>query len=98
MKITLDPNKLEEVASKLRAMAHPMRIAVIELLEREGELNVTQIYEALKIEQATASHHLNILKAKKVLNARRDGKKTFYSVYPNSMINIAECIHRCDNH
>jgi len=70
----LDPQKLEEAASKLRAMAHPMRIAIIGLLEQQEQMNVTQIYEALKIEQASASHHLNILKTKGVLNQDEAGK------------------------
>jgi ArsR family transcriptional regulator, virulence genes transcriptional regulator len=62
----LDPKKLEEAASKLRAIAHPMRIAIIGMLEKKEQMNVTEIYEALKIEQASASHHLNILKTKNV--------------------------------
>lgn len=93
----LDINRLEEAAAKLRALAHPMRVAIIELLDREKELNVTTIYEALAIEQATASHHLNILKNKGVLNSRRDGKNTFYSIRPDSILQIIECVTRCDN-
>jgi DNA-binding transcriptional ArsR family regulator len=96
MNIELDAHKLEEVAAKLRAIAHPMRIAIMSLLEKEGELNVTDIYEKLKIEQATASHHLNILKSKRVLESKRDGKKTFYKVRQDSIIRIADCISRCE--
>ena len=59
--LKLDIVKLEAAASKLRAMAHPMRIAIIELLNNNKKLNVTEIYESLRIEQAAASHHLNIL-------------------------------------
>jgi len=97
MKEYLDINRLEEAASKLRAIAHPMRIAIIGYLEDEGECSVTQIYEALEIEQATASHHLNILKSKGVLKSVRDGKKTFYSVKPDSILQIVECLNKCDN-
>ena len=60
-KPTLDLQKLETAASKLRAMAHPMRIAIIDLLTDNKKLTVTEIYENLNIEQASASHHLNIL-------------------------------------
>lgn len=97
MSAHLDINRLEEAAAKLRALAHPMRVAIIELLDSEKELNVTMIYEALKIEQATASHHLNILKNKGVLNSRRDGKNTFYSIRPDSILQIIECVTRCEN-
>ena len=74
-KLDLDVVKLEMAASKLRAMAHPMRIAIIDLLHNNKRQSVTEIYQKLNIEQAAASHHLNILKNKGVLVSRRDGKK-----------------------
>jgi DNA-binding transcriptional ArsR family regulator len=95
MTVVLDIEKLEEVASKLRAVAHPMRVAIIQLLDEEKQLNVTQIYTKLNIEQATASHHLNILKSKGVLASRRDGKQTFYSIKEDSIIRIVDCVSRC---
>ena len=63
-KLEIDVNKLEMAASRLRSIAHPMRIAIIDLLGNNAKLNVTEIYTKLKIEQAAASHHLNILKSK----------------------------------
>ena len=78
-KATLDIQKLELAASKLRAMAHPMRIAIIDLLTDNEKLSVTEIYERLNIEQASASHHLNILKNKGLLESKRDGKMIYYS-------------------
>jgi len=97
MPAKLDIHRLEEAASKLRALAHPMRVAIIELLDKNKELNVTHIYETLDIEQATASHHLNILKNKGVLSSRREGKNTFYSIRPDSILQIIECVTRCEN-
>lgn len=91
----LDPRKLEEAASKLRAIAHPMRIAIIGLLENNEQLNVTEIYEALRIEQASASHHLNILKTKGVLDSRRSGKNTFYFIKHEALSQMIECLNRC---
>ena len=76
VKTEIDPRKFEEAASRLRAIAHPMRIAIIGLLEKKAKMNVTEIYERLQIEQAAASHHLYILKSKGVLISRRSGKNT----------------------
>ncbi len=95
-KLLLDITKLEMAASKLRAMAHPMRIAIIDLLNANEKMSVTQIYKKLKIEQASASHHLNILKNKGVLISRRDGKKIFYSLKSNTLKEIIDCINRCN--
>lgn len=94
--LVIDINKLELAASKLRAIAHPMRIAIIELLNKSPKLSVTEIYKNLKIEQASASHHLNILKNKGVLVSKREGKKIFYSLKNVSLTEIVECINRCN--
>ena len=94
-KENLDINKLEMAASKLRAIAHPMRIAIIELLDQNKKMSVTEIYRNLGIEQASASHHLNILKIKGVLVSKRDGKKIFYSVRNEALSEIIQCINKC---
>jgi len=96
MKKKLDYKRLEEAASKLKALAHPMRVAIIELLDSRKEMSVTEIYQYLEIEQAAASHHLNILKSRDVLKSTRRGKKTFYSIKPNSVLKIIECVSHCE--
>ena len=95
-KLVLDITKLEMAASKLRAIAHPMRIAVIDLLNEKSKMSVTEIYSALDIEQASASHHLNILKNKGILVSKREGKKIFYSLKSVTLSEIIECINRCN--
>ena len=65
MKITdLNIGQLESAANMLKAIAHPMRIAILSFLEDGKRLSVTEIYEKLQIEQSTTSHHLGILKDK----------------------------------
>jgi DNA-binding transcriptional ArsR family regulator len=95
-KLVLDITKLEMAASKLRAIAHPMRIAIIDLLNEKRKLSVTEIYEYLDIEQASASHHLNILKNKGVLVSKREGKKIIYALKNVTLTEIIECINRCN--
>jgi len=56
MKINeLEPAKLEQAANMLKAIAHPMRIAILGFLEDGKRLTVTEIHELLKIEQSTTS-------------------------------------------
>lgn len=95
-KLVLDINKLEMAAGRLRAIAHPMRIAIISLLDEHNKLSVTEIYTALDIEQASASHHLNILKTKGVLVSKREGKKILYSLKSQILSEIIDCINRCN--
>ena len=94
-KVKLDIEKLEMAASKLRAIAHPMRIAIVDLLTSNPKMTVTEIYENLNIEQASASHHLNILKNKGLLDSKRDGKMIYYSLKFEHLTEVIDCINRC---
>jgi len=91
----LTVEQLEHAASMLKAIAHPMRIAILNLLENGKRLTVTEIHETLKIEQSTASHHLGILRDKDVLQAKREGKNTFYSIKHERLNTLIECISSC---
>lgn len=94
-KVKLDVEKLEMAAGRLRAIAHPMRIAIIDLLTYNKKMTVTEIYERLEIEQASASHHLNILKGKGLLESKRNGKMIFYSLKYEQLTEVVDCINRC---
>ncbi|HBZ66628.1 MAG TPA: transcriptional regulator [Bacteroidales bacterium] len=96
-KIELDIAKLESAASKMRSIAHPMRIAIIEMLSESTKMSVTEIYERLHIEQAAASHHLNILKSKGILASKREGKKIFYMLRNKAISQILDCLNRCND-
>ncbi len=80
MKTHFNADFLEDSTETLRAIAHPIRIAIIDLLFNNGQMTVTDIYSHLKIEQAIASHHLRILKNKDVVTVERDGKNSLYSL------------------
>lgn len=96
MKFTkLSVIQLETAANMLKAMAHPMRIAIMNMLDESKELSVTQIHEKLDIEQSTASHHLGILKDKGILFSKREGKNTLYSIKHENFKSIVECINKC---
>ena len=87
-------SQLEYAAELLKALSHPLRIAILNLLE-EKELTVTQIHSSLNIEQAVASHHLSILKSKDILVSKRRGNKTFYCIKNNNFIQLLACINNC---
>lgn len=71
---------LEAATESLRALAHPHRILIVDMLYRNREMNVTEIYEELGIEQAVASHNLRILKDRGIVSVRRDGKNSYYAL------------------
>jgi DNA-binding transcriptional ArsR family regulator len=67
-------------AGTFQALSHPTRIAIIEMLRDEGEVPVSRIYEQLGLEQANASQHLAILRAKQIVVGRKEGNQVFYSL------------------
>jgi len=93
--LNLNSEDLLGAASMLKVLGHPIRISIIELLESSPRMSVTEIFKALKIEQAIASHHLNTLKNKRILSSERVGKNTYYSVSHNSLISAVKSVRNC---
>ncbi len=80
-------------ASIFQALGHPTRIAIIEAL-REGELAAGVIIERLGIEQANASQHLSILRAKHIVTSRKEGNQVFYAVRDPLLIEVLDIMRR----
>ena len=91
----LNIDQLENSANMLKAIAHPMRIAILTFLEDGKKLSVTEIHNLLKIEQSTTSHHLGILKDKGILASKREGKNTFYFLKHEKLSQIINCVSQC---
>ena len=67
-------------AGVFQALAHPTRIALVELLRDEGEVPVSRLYEQLGLEQANVSQHLAVLRSRQLVVGRKDGNQVFYSL------------------
>jgi DNA-binding transcriptional ArsR family regulator len=92
---TMGAAKLERAAAMLKAIAHPLRIQIIELLKGGKKLSVTEIYETLQIEQAIASQQLAILKEKDVLDSEKEGKNCYYFLKYQHIELIISSIEAC---
>lgn len=92
MKTRFKHEFLNEGTETLRAIAHPMRIAIIDVLHKKRNMTVTEIFEQLDIEQAIASHHLRILKSKNVVDVKRDGKNSIYYLTDHDYYTIVEIL------
>ena len=74
------PDSLRQFKAEIfHALAHPTRIAIIDLL-REGESPVSDFVDQLKLEQANLSQHLAVLRARQIVVTRKAGNQVFYSV------------------
>ena len=88
------PDTLRQFKANIfQALAHPTRIAIIEVL-RDGELPAGAIIERLGLEQANASQHLSILRAKQIVTSRKEGNQVFYAVRDRLLIEVLDIMRR----
>ena len=88
----MDKKVAEHVAEVLKAVAHPVRLQIVELLETR-EMCVGDIVAAVGGKQAITSQQLNMMKDKGVLNCRRDGVKVYYRIENKNVIKLLDCIY-----
>jgi ArsR family transcriptional regulator len=91
----IELNQMEQAAYTLKAISNGTRLCVISLLAEKEELNVSEIGEKLQCEQSLLSHHLTDMRAKGILNCRREGKNCFYSLKNKQITKILDCIKSC---
>jgi ArsR family transcriptional regulator len=66
-------------AGVFQALAHPTRIAIIELLGNR-ELSAGELIDELGMEQANVSQHLAVLRSRQLVVNRKAANQVFYSV------------------
>ncbi len=93
---TIQHEEFEKAAFILKTIAHPSRLAIVNILSKEEWQAVSEISEKLNLEQSLTSHHLNTMKAKGVLESRRDGKKIKYKLKLTEVMQVLACIEHCD--
>ncbi len=84
--VTFNKEHLKTSVEMLRALAHPLRLKILEYIDRRGTVNVNKIYQGLGIEQSVTSQHLRIMRLAGVLNARREGKFVYYSIHYQTVL------------
>jgi DNA-binding transcriptional ArsR family regulator len=92
----LTPDKLEKAAFILKTVAHPIRLAIINLLDVHQKMSVNEICEQLNSEQSLISHHLTNMKIKGLLKADKQGVQVFYSLKEKDLIKLLDCMENCN--
>ena len=58
-------------------MSNPKRLEIINLL-RNGEMSVDELASKMRIRKANLSQHLALMRAKKIVETRREGLNVYY--------------------
>ena len=78
----------------MKALAHPLRLKILEFIDKQGVINVNKIYNTLKIEQSVTSQHLKLLRLAGVVNAVKDGKYVHYDINYNILEKAQTAVNR----
>lgn len=92
----LTDTAVENTAHVLRCLGHPLRLRILDVLEKVGEATVTEIYETLGVEQAVASQHLTTMWDKGILKRRKDGVHVFYSIGDDRALKVLSCVRQAN--
>jgi len=84
---------LHEWSEKLKSLAHPVRLRIVEGLLRD-ECNVKKIQAGLGLPQSTVSQHLAILRKDKILRAERKGTQKCYKVVDLKVVELIRLISK----
>lgn len=71
-------DKSRKLVAFFKAIAHPTRMGIVQLLLKEEKLTVNTICNTLDLEQSLTSHHLAGMRESGVLSSKRNGKNIYY--------------------
>ena len=81
-----------EIRAKIiKAMAHPVRLIVIEFL-REKDRAFSEIFDLFKLDKSTVSKHLLVLKEAGIVSSRKDGADMIYRLEVPCVTDFFSCV------
>lgn len=95
-RVPIAPSVLENAAQVIKCLGHPLRLRLLECLER-GERSVSELVEASGASQAAVSEQLSILRGRGVVGSRREGVFVLYRITEPKVRRILACIRSCDS-
>jgi len=91
-KENIDPKVIMRAAVTLRVIAHPVRLRVIEALDKHGTMAVNDLMKVTGIGQAPLSKHLAVLRRKGIVRSKAVRNYRYYSIAKADVVNILNCL------
>ena len=86
-----DLDALGDAAECLRALAHPHRLRMVQML-LQGSYSVSELAEACKLPTPMASEHLRLMQRCGFLTSKKEGRKVYYRVTEPHLKSILKCV------
>ncbi|WP_442794282.1 ArsR/SmtB family transcription factor [Pelobium manganitolerans] len=93
-KSDLHPDAYNRLASVLKTLAHPARIAILQYIINQKACICTDLVTELGLAQATISQHLKELKTVGLIKGNIEGKSVCYCIDENVWRTIQQNIHQ----
>ena len=90
----LGPDALARIAQRLKALADPTRLHLLQLLG-DGELCVGDLVEQVGGTQANVSKHLSVLRGAGLVRPRRDGMNVYYTIEDDAALEVCRLMCGC---
>ena len=85
----LDAESAAAVAATLQALTAPSRLLILSRL-RQSPTTVTELTEAVGMEQSAVSHQLRLLRTMGLVTKQRTGRTITYSLYDNHVASLLD--------
>ncbi|NPV71844.1 MAG: helix-turn-helix transcriptional regulator [Firmicutes bacterium] len=79
-----------------KALGHPTRLKVVEILATEGGKCVCELVDRLGFDQSTVSKHLGVLKSVGIVKCSKEGLKVTYELKMKCAYRFMKCIERIE--
>jgi DNA-binding transcriptional ArsR family regulator len=90
--IHLDLLNIKKTVIILRAINHKLRQLMLKLIDEQGKMTVTELYQHLRLDQSVVSQHLAILRKAAFVKTIRNGKFIYYSLNTERLDEINELV------
>jgi DNA-binding transcriptional ArsR family regulator len=95
--LALGADEAEALTETLKALASPGRLRLLTAL-LAGEQNVESLAETAGLSLSATSHHLRLLRALRLVHARRDGRHVFYALHDQHLADLLAAVRHHHEH
>jgi DNA-binding transcriptional ArsR family regulator len=92
----LDAESAATVAATLQALATPSRLRILTRL-RHGACSVSELTDAMDMEQSAVSHQLRLLRALGLVTGTRKGRTAVYRLYDNLAMLLDAAVYHIEH-
>jgi ArsR family transcriptional regulator len=96
-RLRFDMDQADGLAALAKALGHPVRIQIVDLLSRyEGEVCVCEIERHFSLTQPTISHHLKVLRDVGLIDSEQRGLWVYYHLNRRALAPLRDLLHDLD--